>query len=134
MRIPGQIGATECLRQSGDQFFAGVGRRVRAAGGLCQAAHVHQAGAAGPTEILHAIADDVDRQVLGLGLQPLGQCAGVAAAGFLAIGEQYDDAGLVADVEGNGCGFNGGGQRGGAGRDDAVDLVHDGGGGIGRGA
>jgi hypothetical protein len=52
-----------------------------------------------PTVVLYPEADDLDGQLIGFGMKLPRQIARRAAARFLAIGEDHDEAGLVAVVE-----------------------------------
>lgn len=52
-----------------------------------------------PSVILHPQADDVDRQLVGVGMKLLGQIARRAAASLLAVGKNDDETWLVAEVE-----------------------------------
>ena len=52
-----------------------------------------------PGVVLHPEADDVDGQLMGFGMKFLRGVAGRAAASLLAVGENHDEAWLVAEVE-----------------------------------
>src|SRR5215510_7250521 len=74
-----------------DQFLPVIRCDVEAAGLLGEAFHVEDALAARPAETPELIADDVNGE-LGVGFERFAESAGRAAAGFLAIGQQDDDA------------------------------------------
>jgi hypothetical protein len=52
-----------------------------------------------PSVALHAYADDMDRELVGLGVEALAEGAGITAAGLLTIGEQDNHPGLFSKIE-----------------------------------
>ena len=92
---------------------------------LGQAADVENALLARPREILNAIADDVDGQLLGRGMEFFAKVARRAPAGLFTVGDHDDDARLILVVEHLGRLLHRRGQGRAATRRESVHRAHD---------
>ncbi len=100
---------------------------------LSQAADVENALLARPKEILNVVADDVDGQLLGRGMEFFAKVARRAPAGLFAVGDHDDDARLIPVVEHLGRLLHRRGHGRAATRRESVHRAHDDGPGIGSG-
>ena len=116
-----------------DQVFLRLGGDVEPTILLGQAADVEDALLARPKEILNAIADDVDGQLLGRRMEFFAKVARRTSAGLFAVGDHDDDARLIPVVEHLGRLLHRRGQGRAATRRESVHGLHDDGPGIGSG-
>jgi hypothetical protein len=125
--------AVEGFPERFDQVFLRLCGDVEPTILLGQAADVEDALLACPREILNAIADDVDGQLLGRRMEFFAKVARRASARLFAVGDHDDDARLIPVVEHLGRLLHRRGQGRAATRRESVHRAHDYGPGIGGG-
>ncbi len=118
-------GAAERLLECLHQVIPVLRRDVEAASRLGETFHIEDALRAGPTVAPQLIADDMNGEPSAVRFEELAERAGRAAAGFLAVGHQDDDAFLCPVIEDLRCLPHRCHKRRLPGRIDRVHCAHD---------
>src|SRR6476620_855688 len=129
-RCLGDHWAVEGLLQRLHKLFLAVSLDIEAAILFGHAHEVHDAAPTCPGVALVSKGNDVDGKLVASGMELLAELTRRPPASLFAVGDDDDDARLVAEVERLGCLLDALCQRRLSGRNDRIHRAHDGKGGI----